>query len=87
MPCRRDDIVDFALQGLCLPYADMPDPEGIIADSDSTLAHSLESHVAVLDTDWQIETFGRYMIPQLQNTGRRATGGVGRPAALYRHSL
>jgi len=41
-------------------------------------------HLTVLGSDWQIDTFRRHMIPLLAETGRRATGGVGRPAALYR---
>ena len=32
-------------------------------------------------------TFRRHMIPLLDETGRRATGGVGRPAALFRLRL
>ncbi len=86
LPYGQDDIVDFALQEMRRLYAGTPDPEGIIAGSDFTLAQLHEIHVAVLDTDWQIDTFRRHMIPQLQETGRRATGGVGRPAALYRRS-
>jgi len=87
LPYGQDEIVEFALKEMRRVYAQTPDPEGIIADSDFTLAHLHEIHTAVLDTDWQIDTFRRHMIPLLRETGRRATGGVGRPAALYQLSL
>ena len=45
------------------------------------------TQAAVMASDWQIDTFRRHMIPLLDETGRRATGGVGRPAALFRLRL
>ena len=86
LPYGQDEIVDYALAEMRRLYAEAPDPEGIIADSEFTLAQLHEIHVAVLDAEWQIDTFRRHMIPQLSETGRRSSGGVGRPAALYRRS-
>jgi len=86
LPYGQGEIVEYALQEIRSLYAESPDPEGIIADTEFTLAQLHEIHVAVLDTEWQIDTFRRHMIPQLQETGRRSSGGVGRPAALYRRS-
>ena len=84
LPYGQGEIVEYALQEMRVLYAESPDPEGIIADSEFTLAQLHEVHVAVLDAEWQIDTFRRHVIPQLQETGRRSSGGVGRPAALYR---
>ena len=83
LPYGQDEIVDYALEELRRLYAESPDPEGIIAGGEFTLAELHEIHLAVLNADWQIDTFRRHMIPQLVETGRRSTGGVGRPAALY----
>ena len=83
LPYGQDAIVDYAVQEMRRLYAEFPDPEGLVSDDVFTLAHLHEIHTAVLDTDWQIDTFRRHMIPLLDKTGRRATGGVGRPAALY----
>ena len=83
LPYGQDAIVDYAVQEMRRLYAEFPDPEGLVSDDEFTLAQLHEIHTAVLDTDWQIDTFRRHMIPLLDETGRRATGGVGRPAALY----
>lgn len=85
LPYGQNEIVDYALKEMRRLYVEAPDPERIIEDSEFTLAQLHEIHVAVLDAEWQIDTFRRHMIPQLMETGRRATGGVGRPAALYEH--
>lgn len=83
LPYGQASIVDYAVEEMRRLYAESPDPEGLIADDEFTLAQLHEIHTAVLDTEWQIDTFRRHMIPLLKETGRRATGGVGRPAALY----
>jgi hypothetical protein len=41
-------------------------------------------HVTVLGKPWQIDTFRRRMLPQLEETGDVTSGGPGRPAVLYR---
>jgi len=84
LPYGQDAIVEFAVEEMRLLYSTQPDPEGLIAESEFTLAQLRDVHTAVLDADWQIDTFRRHMIPQLVDTGRRSEGGVGRPAALYR---
>ena len=84
LPYGQDAIVDYAVQEMRRLYATAPDPEGLISDKEFTLAQLHEVHAAVVASDWQIDTFRRRMIPLLDETGRRATGGVGRPAALFR---
>ena len=84
LPYGQDAIVEFAVEEMRLLYSTQPDPEGLIAESEFTLAQLRDVHTAVLEADWQIDTFRRHMIPQLVDTGRRSEGGVGRPAALYR---
>ena len=84
LPYGQDAIVEFAVEEMRLLYSTQPDPEGLIAESEFTLAQLRDVHTAVLVADWQIDTFRRHMIPQLVDTGRRSEGGVGRPAALYR---
>ena len=86
LPYGQDAIVEYAVQEMRHLYADSPDPEGLIAEPEFTLAQLHDVHLAVLGIDWQVDTFRRHMIPLLVETGRRATGGVGRPAALYRHT-
>ena len=83
LPYGQEAIVDFALQEMRRLYSESADPEGLIKEEEFTLAQLHEIHTAVLDTEWQIDTFRRHMIPLLRDTGRRATGGVGRPAAMY----
>lgn len=83
LPYGQDVIVDFAVQEMRELYSKIPDPEGLINEPEFTLAQLHDVHAAVLADDWQIDTFRRHMIPLLVETGRRATGGVGRPAALY----
>ena len=84
LPYGQDAIVEYAVKEMRQLYAESPDPEGLIADPEFTLAQLHDVHLAVLGSDWQIDTFRRHMIPLLVETGRRAIGGVGRPAALYR---
>jgi len=84
LPYGQDAIVEFAVEEMRLLYSTQPDPEGLIAESEFTLAQLRDVHTAVLEADWQIDTFRRHMIPQLVDTGRRSEAGVGRPAALYR---
>lgn len=86
LPYGQDAIVEFAVEEMRRLYRAAPDPEGLVAESEFTLAQLHDVHTAVLDADWQIDTFRRHMIPQLVDTGRRSEGGVGRPAALYRHA-
>ena len=84
LPYGQDAIVDYAVQEMRRLYATAPDPEGLISDREFTLAQLYEVHAAVMASDWQIDTFRRHMTALLDETGRRATGGVGRPAALFR---
>ena len=83
LPYGQDAIVGYAVQEMRDLYSSAPDPEGLINEREFTLAQLHDVHTAVLAREWQIDTFRRHMIPLLHETGRRATGGVGRPAALY----
>ena len=86
LPYGQDAIVEYAVEEMRRLYSSTPDPEGLIAEAEFTLAQLHDVHTAVLDAAWQIDTFRRHMIPQLVDTGQRSEGGVGRPAALYQRA-
>lgn len=84
LPYGQDEIVEFAVDELRRLYSEAPDPEGILGGHECTLAELRDLHAAVLDHDWQIDTFRRHMLPMLEETGEQTSGRPGRPAALYR---
>lgn len=83
LPYGQDEIVARALTELRREYAEEPDPEALLGSAPFTLSELHAVHCAVLDTDWQIDTFRRRMLPMLVHTGEVTTGGPGRPAAQY----
>ncbi|MBU6246019.1 MAG: hypothetical protein KGP12_12465 [Actinomycetales bacterium] len=84
LPYGQDEIVRYAVVDIRERYRKEPDPEGLLEDRQFTLAELLAVHVAVLDEDWQVDTFRRHMLPMLADTGEVSTGRPGRPAAIYR---
>ncbi len=86
LPYGQDEIVRYAVAQLRERYLKEPDPEGLLGDESFTLAELLAVHLAVIQQDWQVDTFRRHMLPMLIQTGEMSTGRPGRPAALYRRS-
>lgn len=86
LPYGQDDIVSLSLKELRREYAEAPDPEGLLGPEPFTLSELHAVHCAVLDADWQIDTFRRRMLPMLSDTGLLTSGGPGRPAARYQRS-
>jgi len=84
LPYGQDEIVRYAVEDIRERYRAEPDPEGLLEDPEFTLAELLAMHVAVLDEDWQVDTFRRHMLPMLVDTGEVSTGRPGRPATIYR---
>ena len=74
----------FAVDEMRRLYSQAPDPEALMGRTEFTLAELRDLHRAVLDHDWQIDTFRRFMQPLLVETGDVTSGRPGRPAALYR---
>jgi 8-oxo-dGTP diphosphatase len=84
LPYGQDEIVLRALTELRNAYWESPDPEGLLTDGTFTLSALHSLHLAVVDAEWQIDTFRRRMLPFLEDTGDVTAGGPGRPATLYR---
>ena len=83
LPYEQREIVRYALRELRRQYALLPDP-GHFLPEEFTLLQLREVHQAVQDDEIQADTFRREMKPNLIPTGNFATGGVGKPAELYR---
>ena len=64
-------------------YAAAPDPRGLAGDT-FTLLELQRVHEAVAGGPLQKDTFRRRMIDSLEDTGRHSSGGVGKPARLFR---
>lgn len=86
LPYGQDEIVRYAVADLQDRYRVQPDPEGLLAGPEFTLAELLSVHLRVLGEEWQIDTFRRHMLPMLVDTGQVSTGRPGRPAAIYRRA-
>ncbi|GAB3030679.1 NUDIX domain-containing protein [Parafrigoribacterium mesophilum] len=79
----HDEIIDRALARVRSDYADTPDPAGVLGD-EFTLRELQRLHEAVAGGPLMRDTFRRSMESRLAATGNRRTGGVGKPARLFR---
>ena len=85
LPFDHDTIVTVAVTTLRETYTDKPDPHRLLPD-EFTLLQLRRLHEAVLVQPLVKDTFRRTMQPHLQTTEKFATGEVGKPARIYRHS-
>jgi 8-oxo-dGTP diphosphatase len=83
LPYGQCEIVSFAVTEMRRLYSQFPDPEGLLVDAAFTLAELHAVHVGVLGVGWQIDTFRRRMLPQLEDLNEMTIGRPGRPASLY----
>lgn len=79
----HDEIVRRAVRWLRDRYLALPDPSGLLGD-DFTLRDLQLLHEAVLGKRVMKDAFRRGMVDDLVETGRMATGTVGKPARLWR---
>jgi hypothetical protein len=87
LPYGQDNIVAQAHEELRREYRKTPDPERFLDRDEFTLSDLGVVHFAVLGSDhWAVDTFRRKMSRQLRATGALTSGGLGRPAAVYRRS-
>ena len=86
LPYGQDEIVRYAVDEIRERYRVEPDPEGLLQPGAFTLAELLAVHLAVLDQEWQVDTFRRHMLPMLAETGEVSTGRPGRPATRYQRA-
>ena len=77
------EIVAHAAAWARALYTAAPDPRGLAGDT-FTLLELQRVHEAVAGEPLQKDTFRRRMIDGLADTGRHTSGGVGKPARLYR---
>ena len=83
LPFEQIEILHEAVKELRRQYALLPDP-GHILDDEFTLLQLREIHEAVHDDEIAPDTFRREMLPNLQATGHRQEGVVGKPPMMYR---
>lgn len=82
LPFDHDAIVRLAVTELQAAHRERPDPEGLLSEP-FTLRQLRKLHEAVLGERLVPDTFRRYVLPYLRDTGRTTEGTVGRPATLY----
>jgi 8-oxo-dGTP diphosphatase len=80
------EIVTHAVEWARGLYAAAPDPRHLAGDT-FTLLELQRVHEAVAGEPLQKDTFRRRMIDSLEDTGQHTSGGVGKPARLYRRRL
>lgn len=83
LPYEQREIVRYAVKEIRRQYSLLPDP-GYFLPDEFTLLQLREVHQAVQDDEIKADTFRREMKPNLIPTGEFSTGGVGKPAELYR---
>jgi ADP-ribose pyrophosphatase YjhB (NUDIX family) len=79
----HDRIVQLAVEWLRARYRTLPDPNGLLR-AEFTLRDLQLLHEAVLGERVMKDAFRRGMVDGLIETGRMATGTVGKPARLWR---
>lgn len=79
----HDRMVRLAVDWLRARYRTLPDPDGLLRDQ-FTLRDLQILHEAVLGERVMKDAFRRGMVDGLVETGRMATGTVGKPARLWR---
>lgn len=82
---RHNEIVSLAVAEMRSIYATEPDPEQLL-EQPFTLRELHTLHEAIAGEDLQRDTFRRLMLPGLVATGHRSTGGMGKPAELFRRA-
>lgn len=83
LPFEQDLIVQYAVQDLKLRYSTEPDPDRFLG-STFTIYQLRKAHEAVLGQELDKDVFRRKMEPKLQKTSEMSSGGVGKPAELFR---
>lgn len=84
LPFDHNDIVQLAVRRLRAAYRQTADPYRLLR-SPFTIAQLRETHEAVEGRSVQRDTFRRWALPHLRPTDASSTGGIGRPAQLFRH--
>lgn len=80
----HDEIVRIATARVRRRYREHPDPHALLQD-EFTLRELQRLHEAVAGAPLPKDSFRRGMEPLLQFTGRMSSGGMGKPARLWRH--
>lgn len=81
---KQGEVLLKGLAALRRDYRmDVPDPAQFLRDDEFTMTQLRNVHEAVLGQALARDTFRRHMEPQLQRSATVASGGVGRPGALY----
>ena len=84
LPSGQAESLQIAVDTLRTRFADAPDPVGLLPNL-FTLADLKQAHDAVMGSDaFSRDAFRRIMEPQMVIVGERKSGGVGRPAKVYR---
>lgn len=81
----HDRIVRLAVEWLRARYRALPDPAGLLP-KEFTLRDLQLLHESVLGQRVMKDAFRRRMVDDLVETGRMATGSVGKPARLWRRA-
>ncbi|QIK84722.1 NUDIX hydrolase [Sanguibacter sp. HDW7] len=80
----HDAIVDLAVARVRADHATRPDPNRLLGEP-FPMTELRELHEAVAGERLQPDTFRRWALPWLVDSGEQRRGTVGKPAALFTH--